>query len=77
MIALGPESLDFLSRHRDSLFPGVPVVFSGVRGPVVPRLPAQTTGVVTHFDPIETLELALRELAERTRNVVETQTALN
>jgi PAS domain S-box-containing protein len=75
LIALGPESLDFLSRHRDSLFPDVPVVFSGVRGPAVPRLPALTTGVVTHFDPLQTLDLALRLQPHATRVVVVTGTS--
>jgi len=75
LIALGPESLDFLTRHKDSVFPGVPVVFSGVLGPDVPRLPALTTGVVTHFDAIETLELALRLQPGARRAVVVTGSA--
>jgi PAS domain S-box-containing protein len=75
LIALGPESLDFLTRNRAPLFPGVPMVFSGVRGGTILQLPAQTTGVLTHFDVMETLELARRLQPDARRVVVVTGSA--
>ena len=40
-IAIGPQALDFLMERRNSLFPGVPVVFAGVTPPQVAALPAR------------------------------------
>jgi PAS domain S-box-containing protein len=61
VVAAGPEPLFFLRRHRDSLFPGTPIVFGGVRDTRVRtvELPRATTGVTGGFDVVETLELAI------------------
>ena len=40
-IAIGPQALDFIMKRRDSLFPGVPVVFAGVTPAHVAALPAR------------------------------------
>lgn len=40
-ISIGPQALDFLMKRRDSLFPGVPVVFGGVTPPQIAALPAR------------------------------------
>ncbi|MEX1114725.1 MAG: ATP-binding protein [Akkermansiaceae bacterium] len=39
-ISIGPQALDFLMQRRDSLFPGVPVVFGGVTPSQIAALPA-------------------------------------
>ena len=61
-IAIGPQALGFLSQRRASLFPGTPLVFAGVgeRGMQQRGAPPNSTGVVSQFDPVRTLELALR-----------------
>jgi PAS domain S-box-containing protein len=61
-IAIGPQALEFLSQRRASLLPGTPLVFAGVseRGMQQRGAPPNSTGVVSRFDPVRTLELALR-----------------
>lgn len=61
-IALGPQALDFLIQHCASPFPGAPLTFAGVSEASLARrsLPGNTTGIVSRFDPVQTLELALR-----------------
>jgi hypothetical protein len=61
-IAIGPQALDFLIQHRASLFPGTPLIFAGVSAARLERrsVPPDITGVVSRFDPVQTLELALR-----------------
>ena len=61
-IAIGPQALEFLSQRRASLFPGTPLIFAGVseRGMQQRGVPPNSTGVVSYFDPVRTLELALR-----------------
>jgi signal transduction histidine kinase len=44
VFAVGPSVLDFLLRHRSTLFPDVPIVFSGIR-PGDVALPVGVTGI--------------------------------
>ena len=61
VFAVGPSSLDFLIRHRASLFAGIPIVFAGVRpsDSKAPGLPSGMTGVWRQLTAGHTLELAL------------------
>jgi PAS domain S-box-containing protein len=61
-VAVGPQALDFLSRRRESLFPGTPLIFAGISDTSIQQrgMPPNSTGVVSRFDPVRTLELALR-----------------
>ena len=61
-IAMGPQAVEFLSQRRASLFPGVPLIFAGVSkaGMQQRGMPPNSTGVMSRFDPVRTLELALR-----------------
>ena len=61
-IAIGPQALDFLIQRGASLFPGTPSIFAGVSETRLKQrsLPPNITGVVSCFDPVQTLELALR-----------------
>ena len=61
-IAIGPQALEFLSERRASLFPGTPLIFAGVSEAGLRQrgTPPNSTGVVSRFDPVRTLELALR-----------------
>jgi len=71
IIAVMEPSLDFLLRHADALFPGVPIVFCGV-DPVdveARSLPENVTGVLVKRAFAPTLHMALR-LQPDTRNVV-------
>ena len=56
------SSYQFALRHRDELFPGVPVVFSYVNGSRVDgkQLPPGVTGVTVSVGIRETLELAFK-----------------
>jgi PAS domain S-box-containing protein len=60
-VALGPQALEFLSQRR-ALFPGTALIFAGVSESSVALqgLPPHSTGVVSRFDPVRTIELALR-----------------
>jgi PAS domain S-box-containing protein len=61
-IAIGPQALDFLIQRRMSLFAGLPLIFAGISESSLQRLslPPDTTGIASRFDPVQTLELALR-----------------
>jgi PAS domain S-box-containing protein len=63
--------LQFLLDHRDSLFPGVPIVFTGIdyREVESRRLPPDVVGLWMGWDYQRTLELAL-QLQPKTREVV-------
>lgn len=70
LVIVGPQALDLLAAHRETLFPGVPVVFTGVREDNTKwHGLASTTGIFMRLDPVPTLELALR-LQPGTRKVV-------
>ena len=62
LVAGGPQALDFLAQRRASLSPGTPLVFAGINeGSIAQRgVPPNSTGIVSRFDPVRTLELALR-----------------
>ncbi|MDM0011681.1 ATP-binding protein [Variovorax sp. J22P168] len=63
IVAVARESLDFVLRHRDELFPGVPVVhaavFNSFPKPVGP-LPADVVGVPVGYEIAGTIDQALR-----------------
>jgi PAS domain S-box-containing protein len=69
LIVFSMDSLRFVARHRDELFPGVPMVFAGVPPRGLNEVPPHSTGVLGHYDPLQTLELALR-LQPSARQVV-------
>ncbi len=60
-IGIGPAALGFLARYGKELFPGAPLVFGSVRLSSVPaeELPPNAQGVVSDFDLVRTLDLAL------------------
>lgn len=62
VIASGDGPLDFARRHRDTLWPGAPIVFNGVvDGTLHPEsIPDNATGVTMSLDIAGTLEIALR-----------------
>jgi len=70
ILATDNQAYDFLLANRDTLFPQVPVVFSGVNDFRDEQLADQTgiTGVAEIFDARGTLELAL-DLFPNTREV--------
>lgn len=70
IIAIMEPSLDFLLRNRDTLFPGVPIVFCGVEPSDLDldMVRANVTGVLVKRTFVPTLEIALR-LQPATRNV--------
>jgi PAS domain S-box-containing protein len=72
VIAAGPEALAFLTRHGAALFPRARWVFSGIREATFVReaLPPNATGVFSHFDLTETLDLALALQPDATRVAV-------
>ena len=62
IVAVGPLALPFLSRHREDLFPGIPVVFVGVTPESVQAqsLPPNIVGIPVALEPVQTVRLALR-----------------
>ena len=62
IICSDDQALNFLLDCKDTLFPGVPVVFCAVNGynPQMKRLGRPLTGVIEAIDPKSTLETALR-----------------
>ncbi len=77
VIAVGPEALAFLVRHGEPSFSDAPWVFTGIRESTLARdtLPPNATGVLSRFDLIETLELALALQPKAARVVVITGAA--
>lgn len=71
VITADDDALIFALRHRDALFPGVPIVFSGFSHRPGEQLAGQrgVTGIVETHDIGETIELALG-LHPQTRRVV-------
>ena len=61
VIASGIEPLDFVTRYRDDIWPGAPVVFNGVIEGALEgwRRPRRTTGVTMSFDMAGTIALGL------------------
>jgi len=72
VFAVGPTALNFLLRHRPRLFPGVPIVFSGVRPGELddPVLPPGVTGIWRPSTAADTLSAALRLQPDAERLVV-------
>jgi signal transduction histidine kinase len=70
IVAVMEPSLDFLLRHGDTLFPGVPIVFCGVDASTIEgkRLRPNVTGVILKRTFSPTLEVVL-QLQPETRNV--------
>ena len=71
IVSTDNDAYDFLRRHRDTLFPGVPVIFSGVnwfQDAQISKL-SDFTGVVESADHAATVELMLR-LHPGTRRIV-------
>ena len=71
VVALSQVALDFLTHHRDVLFPDAPIVFHTLTRPPPPadaRIAARMTGVVVDNVLAKTLDVALR-LHPATRNV--------
>jgi signal transduction histidine kinase len=62
IVAIREEALDFLLRHREELFSGVPVVYAGVDTRVLRSmsLPPDVIGVPLEYDFAPTIDLALR-----------------
>ena len=70
IVAVMEPPLDFLLRHADTVFPGVPIVFASIDAATIKdkTLPANVTGVLLKRTYSPTLEVALR-LQPETRNV--------
>jgi signal transduction histidine kinase len=70
IIAVMEPALDFLLRHGDRIFPGVPIVFASIDASTLEgkQLPSNVTGVLLKRMYSPTLEVALR-LQPDTRNV--------
>src|SRR5262245_61099633 len=60
LLLMGEVAMDFVSRHRDELFPGTPAVFYSLVPP--PNRLANSTGLINtlHFGPSLDLALALQ-----------------
>ncbi|MEJ0076643.1 MAG: hypothetical protein WDO17_14560 [Alphaproteobacteria bacterium] len=60
VMTLGSAALPFLLKHRASIAPDIPVVFTSVssQGYVETQAPASVTGIISTFDLRKTLELA-------------------
>lgn len=74
IIAVGPGALKFTMEHRGEIAPGVPLVVGAIRDQTVRdwKPPADTMGVVSHFDVKGTVDLARRLQPEARRIVVMT-----
>ena len=72
LVAAGRAVLLFLLDHRQTLFPGTPIVFLGISEDELPRdrLDASVTGVPGSWDLLPAVELALRLQPDTTRMVV-------
>src|SRR5262249_34153307 len=70
IVAFGIVAMKFGQRHREEIWPGVPLVFVSVgdRG-LVDERPAATTGIPVRFDVAGTLRLA-RSLQPNARRIV-------
>nr|WP_287410560.1 ABC transporter substrate binding protein [Pseudodesulfovibrio sp.] len=65
------DAFTFASQYRDELFPGVPIIFSGVNDFKANDLKQDNiTGIVELFDMAKTLEVALKLHPEKKRMVV-------
>jgi signal transduction histidine kinase len=71
VIAVGPDSINFLANYTQTMFLDVPIVICGSAAEFAgnPRLDSRFTGTWTKFEPTKTIEAALR-LFPATRHVV-------
>jgi signal transduction histidine kinase len=71
VVAVGPDSIDFLSNYTQTMFLDMPVVICGssIQHAGNPRLDSRFTGTWTSYEPLKTIEAALR-LFPATRHVV-------
>jgi signal transduction histidine kinase len=71
VVAVGPDSINFLSNYTQSLFLDVPIVICGSAAEFAgnPRLDSRFTGTWVNYEPAKTIEAALRLFPE-TRHVV-------
>lgn len=71
IIASDNAAMDFLTRFRDELFPGVPVVFCGLNDVKPESLRGRNmTGVIEDYDVAANIELALRFNPQLRRMVI-------
>ena len=69
----GPYALQFMLRHRATLFPNTPIVFIGLSAAEVAELaplPSDVIGVLCEFDYVGTIEQALRFHRKATRLIL-------
>jgi PAS domain S-box-containing protein len=78
VFAVGPEALAFEVKYRDALALDAPLIFAGVRDESLRglTLPANAAGIPSRFDPVATLQLALR-LQPDTRHIAVVTGAAN
>src|SRR6201997_336639 len=71
VVAVGPDSINFLSNYTQSMFLNVPIVICGSPAEFAgsPRLDSRFTGTWIKYEPSKTIEAALRLFPE-TRHVV-------
>ena len=63
IVGVSNEAFAFLLRHRGDLFPGIPLVHAAVATTYlqsIPVLPADVVGVPRDYDPVGTIQQALR-----------------
>jgi PAS domain S-box-containing protein len=60
VIAVGTNPLQFAVQYRETVFPGVPIVFMSVINPLPEKMWPGVTGVISATGAHETIELALR-----------------
>jgi signal transduction histidine kinase len=77
VLAMGPAAFRFLTNNRASLFSEAPIVFVGIgeddlRGWT---MPPNATGIISRFDPVATVDLALALQPDATSLVVVTGSA--
>ena len=72
VMTLGSAALPFLVKHRDTLFPNTPAVFTSISPQTYAavRPPPDVTGIVTDFDLAKTLSLAEQLQPEARRLVI-------
>jgi len=70
VVAVGPDTVDFLSDYAQTLFPDVPIVICGTSAEQLgsPKLDSRFAGTWVKLEPVKTLEVALR-LFPDTRHV--------
>ncbi len=72
VIAIAPEGLDFLMQRREFLFPQSQVMFTRLTEDELSvwHVPPEMSGVVSHFDPAPTVDLALHLEPEATQLII-------